>query len=110
MNVDWDYHDDDYDARDCCDHEQFEIDVCTGRAQCDSCGHAWWASNAEVDAELDRIAAYDEWCRREDAIERGWSPLDVLRRIARSVKRWLAPMNCCGRRWRHADGCDRLPF
>jgi hypothetical protein len=59
----WDddpYYDEDYDPERDCDHEQYEIDVCTGRAHCDYCPHSWYLTSEEIDAELDRQARYYE--------------------------------------------------
>lgn len=30
-----------------CDHEEFELDILTGRASCGRCDHVWNASDAE---------------------------------------------------------------
>jgi hypothetical protein len=49
-----------------CEHEEYEIDIVTGRAECQYCSHAWWASRAEIDAEQDRQAAYWEWTQRQE--------------------------------------------
>lgn len=60
MNDD-DYYDyDDYDPERDCEHEHYEIDVCTGRAECDSCPKSWYLSSEEIDAELYRQATYYE--------------------------------------------------
>jgi hypothetical protein len=58
--------DDDYDPREDCDHEESEIDVCTGRAECPCCGKSWYVSREEVNAELDRQARWHEWAEREN--------------------------------------------
>ncbi len=51
---------DDYDAERDCEHENYEIDVCTGRAECDQCSHSWYLSSEDVDRELDRQARYQD--------------------------------------------------
>jgi hypothetical protein len=73
---------------DYCDHEEYEIDVCTGRAACQVCGARWWATKEQVDAELDRIADYTKWTDQENRRERWrevlywlWWPLRQLRRF-----------------------------
>jgi hypothetical protein len=67
----WSDQDDDYDFdgdyKDECDHEESEMDVCTGRVECQICGHRWWATKEEIDAELDRMAAYSEWDRQQNS-------------------------------------------
>jgi hypothetical protein len=58
-----------YDAydRECdCDHEDYDIDVCTGRASCNLCSHHWYLDSCEIDAELDRQARYHEGMEREE--------------------------------------------
>lgn len=60
----WGY--DDYDTERDCEHESYEIDVCTGRAECDCCSHSWYLTSEEIDAELDRQARYYEDMEREE--------------------------------------------
>jgi hypothetical protein len=71
---DWvDYGYDDFDDDpdpDFCDHEDYEPDIINGRAMCHQCGHTWWMTEAEIDAEIARIRAYDEWQREQ---ERPWN-------------------------------------
>lgn len=31
-----------------CLHEEYEIDILTGRATCDDCGHVWIATDAQM--------------------------------------------------------------
>lgn len=52
---------DDYDAERDCEHEHYEIDVCTGRAECDYCSKSWDLSSEE----LDRQANYQEQVERD---------------------------------------------
>ena len=37
-----------------CDHMDYELDILTGRAECPTCGHRWFMSDAELkhDEEL----------------------------------------------------------
>lgn len=67
-----DYYDgyDDYDAERECDHEHYEIDVCTGRAECDYCSKSWYLSDEEMNAEFDRQARYQEECEQEERRQR----------------------------------------
>ena len=58
------WNDDDHDSY--CEHEDYDIDVCTGRASCYCCDHHWYLSGEEIDAELERQATYREECARED--------------------------------------------
>lgn len=63
-------YDEDYDAeRDCC-HEHYEIDILTGRAECDYCSRSWYMSAEEIDAEIERQASYHEGCEREERRQR----------------------------------------
>lgn len=61
---------DDYDAERDCMHEHYEIDVCTGRAECDYCPKSWYMSSEEIDAELERQTNYQDECEREDRRQR----------------------------------------
>lgn len=61
---------DDYNPEQDCEHEHYEIDVCTGRAECVECSKSWYLSGEEIDAELDRQANYQDECEREDRRQR----------------------------------------
>ncbi len=61
---------DDYDPEIDCNHEHYEIDVCTGRAECDYCSKSWYLSIDEIDAELDRQANYHQEFEREERRQR----------------------------------------
>ena len=52
-----------------CEHDEYEIDVCMGRAECQICGERWWVTKEEVDAQCERIADYDAWCRKQERRE-----------------------------------------
>lgn len=54
MPTDYFYDVDDHDAT--CDHEDYEVDILTGRASCWRCGETWWLSSDELKEEL-RLAA-----------------------------------------------------
>lgn len=63
---------DEYDDRDddVCDHEDYEVDILTGRAHCWVCGERWWQTSEELKRSLEAQATYDElndaWSRGED--------------------------------------------
>jgi hypothetical protein len=52
----WDYDDpEDYDDPtdyDPCDHDQYDVDILTGRAHCHRCGEAWWLTSDQLKEEL----------------------------------------------------------
>lgn len=61
------YSDEDaYDPELECEHENYEIDICTGRAECDYCSHYWYLTSEEIHAELDRQARYHDDMEREE--------------------------------------------
>lgn len=109
ISDDDDWHDpDDYDPEADCEHEHYEIDVCTGRAECDYCSHSWYLTSEEIDAELDRQARYYEDMEREN--RRQWwrdlfapiiDPINSLRWKLRRM-RW---------RWQRSPVIDdEIPF
>jgi hypothetical protein len=53
-----------YDPELDCEHDDYDIDVCMGRASCGCCSKVWYLDSAQIDAELDRQAAYHEDCER----------------------------------------------
>lgn len=85
-----------------CEHEHYEIDVCTGRAECDSCSKSWYVSGEEINRELDRQANYYEDMEREER-RQWWRDL---------WDRLMAPFRAL--RWRRksvaATDDDDIPF
>lgn len=59
-----------YDPSSDCEHDDYDIDVCMGRASCNCCSKVWYLDSSEIDAELDRQANYQEECEREDRRQR----------------------------------------
>lgn len=57
---------DDYDAERECDHDQYEIDILIGRAECCMCPHSWYVSSEDVSREIERQARYQEDMEREE--------------------------------------------
>lgn len=60
---------DDYPPDDCW-HEEYEIDILTGRAECCYCQHSWYLSDAELSAEIQRQADYMTEMEAEDEAAR----------------------------------------
>lgn len=58
--------DEDGPEEDYCEHDQYSIDILSGRAECDMCPHSWYVTNEEIERECQRQAEYDEWQERED--------------------------------------------
>jgi hypothetical protein len=58
--------DDEYDD-DPCWHEEVKVDILNGRAHCDRCGESWYASDADIQAQIEHEIAYQaaeaEWNR-----------------------------------------------
>lgn len=85
--------DDEFDDE--CFHEEYEADF-NGRATCYQCGHVWYLSSDEIEAERRRVKAYDEMMRREERRE-------MVERIIDRLAFW--------RRWRKAPPIvDDIPF
>lgn len=61
---DW-YGRDDLEYNDYCDHVEFDVDILDGRARCDRCGETWCATQAQIDAEIERLREHDEWQRHQ---------------------------------------------
>jgi hypothetical protein len=61
------YDDDDWeDPRDHCEHDQYEIDILTGRAECDMCSHSWRVTDAQMRREIElQSKYYDDMERME---------------------------------------------
>lgn len=73
---------DGYEDYDDCDHEDYEIDVCTGRADCNRCNYHWYLTSEEINRELDRQANYYEDMEREERRQWWydlWHPVWLMR-------------------------------
>jgi hypothetical protein len=53
-------YDGDDEPEDDCDHEGYELDILTGRAECTRCEHAWYMTDAEIERDQKQLRDYDE--------------------------------------------------
>lgn len=88
---DWDDEPYDDDLPDECDHDDYEVDILSGRAECSRCPHTWYLTIDDVEREIDRIREYDAWqveqYRRDELSEHWWGRAwlwltDAIRRPA----------------------------
>lgn len=79
---DWDGYDDIGDEP-ACDHDEFDIDILEGRAQCDRCGHAWYATSEQIEAQERHQQEYAEWEAEQHRHDNAWW---------RRLGRWLASL------------------
>lgn len=87
-----------------CDHDEYDLDILTGRAFCYRCGEAWYATDEEMRAEAQRQADYWEWTAEQ---ERPWNRFkEWLRstRLAAAISRWRFNRNF------RRDFDDEVPF
>jgi hypothetical protein len=49
------------DEEDFCDHEGYEVDILTGRAQCTRCPHHWYQTAEQIKADEAREREYAEF-------------------------------------------------
>ena len=49
-----------------CEHEDFSVDILTGRAECDRCPHSWYAGEDEIKRQIQHEADYYEHMEREE--------------------------------------------
>jgi hypothetical protein len=63
--------DDDYEE-DPCDHDDYETDLLDGRCRCPRCGESWYATAAEIDAQLRFETEYHKAMERENR-KQWWS-------------------------------------
>ena len=61
---------DDYDwedpHEDYCDHDEYDIDILTGRCECSRCPTSWYATDDQIRQEIQRQATYYEDIEREE--------------------------------------------
>lgn len=77
------------DGDESCDHEEYEIDVLTGRASCDRCPAGWWATPEQIEAEAQRQRVYAEWVADQErplARFKDWAR-GILRRHTRPARK-----------------------
>lgn len=48
-----------------CDHDDYDLDILTGRASCNMCDHGWYASDGEIAEEAEHQRRYSEHEARE---------------------------------------------
>lgn len=56
-------YDGDGDEPDPCDHEDYEVDILAGRAECCMCSHSWYQTAEDIEREIERIRQHDEMMR-----------------------------------------------
>lgn len=57
---------DEYDDREnSCDHEDYDVDIVTGRASCNNCLANWYVGDDEIQRQIEHEAAYYENMERE---------------------------------------------
>ena len=96
-------YDDDYDPEIDCEHEDYDIDVCTGRASCNCCRKHWYVSSEEINQELDRQARYYEDIEREERWQ-WWRDLWQQIRSAFAWRPWAKTKSAAN------DTDDDIPF
>lgn len=58
---------DEYDDREnLCDHEDYDVDIVTGRASCNHCLANWYVGEEEIQRQIAHEAAYHEEMEREN--------------------------------------------
>ena len=77
---------------DCC-HEEYEDDILTGIATCDQCGHRWLRGADEIEAEIQRIAAYQDYEDLENRRQWWRDLLERVRSILPRRKRTALPVD-----------------
>jgi hypothetical protein len=50
------------DDPECCDHEDYDVDILVGIASCWHCGHRWEQTKEEIEREIKAQREYDEMC------------------------------------------------
>jgi hypothetical protein len=86
QNDDWVEEYDDA-PRDECDHDDYEIDILTGRAECNFCPHTWYLTSEEIEHEIQRQARYHEDMERENR-RQWWSDLFWAARHPLATLHW----------------------
>lgn len=55
--------DDDGPPDDECDHMDYDVDILTGRATCELCGHRWYQTEAQRLSRERAQASWDKYCQ-----------------------------------------------
>lgn len=101
--------DDDYEPQDECEHDNYEIDILTGRAECDTCYHSWPATSEEIAAAVRHQRQYHEWEERENR-RQWWRDLfaPITGPVRRTVERFRIWRD--SRTFQPSVGDDEIPF
>jgi hypothetical protein len=83
--------DDEYDEP--CDHEDYEVDILTGRCHCDRCSESWYASDEEINLQIRHEAEYHENMERENR-RQWWRDLfQPIRNLTHRLYEWRISRN-----------------
>jgi hypothetical protein len=66
--------DEEYDSEDQCDHDDYDVDIVTGRASCSNCLAHWYVRDEEIQRQIEHEATYHEHMERENR-RQWWSDL-----------------------------------
>lgn len=58
--------DDDGLPEDECDHMDYDVDILTGRATCERCGHRWYQTDEQRRSQERAQAAWDRYCAEQE--------------------------------------------
>jgi hypothetical protein len=58
--------DDDYEEEDPCDHEDYDVDIVSGLANCNICSADWYVGEDEIRLQIERENAYAAYQKREN--------------------------------------------
>lgn len=57
------------DPQDLCDHEDYDVDILSGRASCNNCLAHWYVDQEEVERQIEHQRRYSDWEERENRWE-----------------------------------------
>lgn len=91
-----------------CDHDDYDVDILSGRASCNRCMEHWYVSDDEVNRQIEHEAAYHEHMERENR-RQWWSDvLYAVRHPLVTIHWQLCKRGWIGRRATASD--DDIPF
>jgi hypothetical protein len=83
------FPDDMDDEPECCEHEDYDVDILEGTARCWYCGHQWEQTKEEIEREIKAQREYDKMCEEWEKERR--SIRYRLSALLMRVRSWLRP-------------------
>jgi hypothetical protein len=92
-----------------CEHDEYEVDIVSGRCECSRCPETWSATGVQIEHEIERQRAYYEYEERENRRQWWRDLVSPIFRPWRALKDRIHIWRL-GRNFEQSIGDDEIPF